>query len=106
MQFMESLWSEETAIKVVGLITVTVLELLLQVIKGRVGRVAELPPGESARAAVRPPRRSRRSSRRVSELKRVKDRIDRGPKSRPADGRRSTERRRRQAGRRPGNRAS
>ncbi|MFJ8430487.1 hypothetical protein ACIQ9P_04185 [Kitasatospora sp. NPDC094019] len=105
MQFVESLWSEETAIKVVGVLGFTALEMLLQFIKGRAGRrVAELPPGNPARTSVRPVRRSRRSPHRASELKRMLAR--RGPAPRPVDGRRAAERRRRRAGRRPGNRAS
>ncbi|MDY0816551.1 hypothetical protein [Kitasatospora purpeofusca] len=104
MQIVQLVWSEDTAIKVVGFVVITTLELLLQVIKGKVRQVAELPPGGAARTAVRPPRRSRQSARRVSELKRVVAR--RGPSARPVDGRRAAERRRRQTGRRPGNRAS
>ncbi|MFF2747722.1 hypothetical protein ACFVVA_19485 [Kitasatospora sp. NPDC058048] len=107
MQFMELPWSEEVTVKVIVFLVTAVSEWLLQIVKGRFRGAAQLPPSEPSGTAVRRQRRSRRSSRRLGELKRAKARLDRAPKPRPpVSGRHGIERRRTRQRRRPGNRAS
>lgn len=102
---LESPWSEETMVKAFGFSLSVLLELLLQVVVQK-SRKRRAPKGRPAA----PRRFSRKSPRRVGELRRVNSRRDHravpaqaGPVSRQRAGRSMRPGAR---GSRPGNRAS